>query len=547
MYGGSPYGTIPYGSAGSSTPPATPVFEDSWHQALSQPSRFRVNRAAQAALASTFSFNIDPALLTMPEAVTTDRWYVALSQPSRFPKRLQAASQQFAAYVEAEPFAESVSVDRWMPSLSQPSRFRLRLQASEQQFTGWVKAAPFAEEVPPDRWLPPLSQPSLFRRRLPASEQMFVAITNWPVILVGYSFGADIAATIYTRLSDDLRARIRQVSLLGLSREADYAVGFMKVAGGRRATIPAVDAIDGPHIQCFHGADEGARSGCNDVDAAKVQVVEVPGGHHFDGDYDRIASLILEGMPASPSSDPIRYAGMDRFAWLAHPVGIRWPNDVEAGGRKLGGILPERVDTPRGTRILIGVGLNVESNLADAPADVRTMAVSLAELRPRPAPPGEVGRLLDAALFLQVAPHRVRQLRFDQFHREIRRRCDQHEAGDAVALAGPAQLLDEPQRDPAAHGRADEDLPAMREGIEHREAFRQPARNGAVLEASAALPMSGIIVTGEFMAGGSRPCIERLRLGARHVGFVAAEPDEPRRPAVAMAYRDRSAGDLDAR
>src|SRR4051812_10394155 len=33
--------------------------------------------------------------------------------------------------------------------------------------------------------------------------------------------------------------------------------------------------------------------------------------------------------------------------WLPHKrAGIRWPNDVEVGNRKLGGILPERVRTP---------------------------------------------------------------------------------------------------------------------------------------------------------------------------------------------------------
>src|SRR5262249_44928450 len=42
-------------------------------------------------------------------------------------------------------------------------------------------------------------------------------------------------------------------------------------------------------------------------------------------------------------------------------LGIRWPNDLEAEGRKLGGLLPERVETPKGHRILIGVGLNVLS------------------------------------------------------------------------------------------------------------------------------------------------------------------------------------------
>ena len=52
-------------------------------------------------------------------------------------------------------------------------------------------------------------------------------------------------------------------------------------------------------------------------------------------------------------------------------LGIRWPNDLEVGGRKLGGILPERIETGRGLRLLIGVGINVLTSLADAPDEFR--------------------------------------------------------------------------------------------------------------------------------------------------------------------------------
>jgi BirA family biotin operon repressor/biotin-[acetyl-CoA-carboxylase] ligase len=85
---------------------------------------------------------------------------------------------------------------------------------------------------------------------------------------------------------------------------------------------------------------------------------------------------------------------------LEEAPGIRWPNDIEAGGRKLGGILPERLETPSGPRLLIGIGLNVASRLDDAPPEVRRMAVSLAELRPKPAPvrPGLIEGLLHAIL-----------------------------------------------------------------------------------------------------------------------------------------------------
>jgi BirA family biotin operon repressor/biotin-[acetyl-CoA-carboxylase] ligase len=83
---------------------------------------------------------------------------------------------------------------------------------------------------------------------------------------------------------------------------------------------------------------------------------------------------------------------------LADPPGIRWPNDIEAGGRKLGGILPERVGTPRSPRLLIGIGLNVDTRMDDAPPEVRSMAASLRELRRGPGPPPGNEPLLRAIL-----------------------------------------------------------------------------------------------------------------------------------------------------
>ncbi|WP_435022143.1 biotin--[acetyl-CoA-carboxylase] ligase [Tundrisphaera sp. TA3] len=66
--------------------------------------------------------------------------------------------------------------------------------------------------------------------------------------------------------------------------------------------------------------------------------------------------------------------------------GIRWPNDIEVGGRKLGGLLPERVETDAGPRILVGIGLNVRTRLDDAPAEVARMAASLVEWEADPTP-----------------------------------------------------------------------------------------------------------------------------------------------------------------
>jgi BirA family biotin operon repressor/biotin-[acetyl-CoA-carboxylase] ligase len=68
-------------------------------------------------------------------------------------------------------------------------------------------------------------------------------------------------------------------------------------------------------------------------------------------------------------------------------IGIRWPNDLEAGGRKLGGILPERIQIGDERRLIIGIGLNVLTRFEDAPPAVRLMATSLSAFQPQPLLP----------------------------------------------------------------------------------------------------------------------------------------------------------------
>jgi len=80
------------------------------------------------------------------------------------------------------------------------------------------------------------------------------------------------------------------------------------------------------------------------------------------------------------------------------PLGVRWPNDVEAAGRKLCGILPERVETPSGVRLLVGIGVNVRTRLDEAPADLRRMATSLAETLGEGTDVPEPGRFLGILL-----------------------------------------------------------------------------------------------------------------------------------------------------
>ncbi|MEK6254844.1 MAG: biotin--[acetyl-CoA-carboxylase] ligase, partial [Gemmatimonadales bacterium] len=65
-----------------------------------------------------------------------------------------------------------------------------------------------------------------------------------------------------------------------------------------------------------------------------------------------------------------------RFKALA--PGLKWPNDLIAGGLKLGGVLAEASwSESRPRHLVVGVGINVRPLGSEAPADVRTRATAI--------------------------------------------------------------------------------------------------------------------------------------------------------------------------
>jgi type IV secretory pathway VirJ component len=121
------------------------------------------------------------------------------------------------------------------------------------------------------------------------------------VLLVGYSFGADVLPFLVNRLPAPALARIGSVSLLGLSDTAAFEFRVASWLGGggdiRHPTAPEVARMTVP-VTCVHGADE-RDSACLALKAPHVRIVPVGRGHHFGGDYGRLVELIL-----SPTARP---------------------------------------------------------------------------------------------------------------------------------------------------------------------------------------------------------------------------------------------------
>lgn len=115
------------------------------------------------------------------------------------------------------------------------------------------------------------------------------------VVLVGYSFGADVMPFVLERLPADLREKIRSVSLLGLSSTATFEVkvsGWLGTSGDGLPIKPHIEGLkDPPKLLCLYGEGESDTL-CPDL-PARIAREQVGKGHHFSGDYATLASRIL--------------------------------------------------------------------------------------------------------------------------------------------------------------------------------------------------------------------------------------------------------------
>jgi type IV secretory pathway VirJ component len=123
------------------------------------------------------------------------------------------------------------------------------------------------------------------------------------VILFGYSFGADVLPFVVNRLPPSLQARVERVVFAGLGPQAAFEFHLSNwLSDAPQEGPPVIDEIRRmPAIPavCIYGADEGPDSACPALKGTAVVLRELPGDHHFDEDYARVAQVAL-GAKAAP-------------------------------------------------------------------------------------------------------------------------------------------------------------------------------------------------------------------------------------------------------
>jgi type IV secretory pathway VirJ component len=136
--------------------------------------------------------------------------------------------------------------------------------------------------------------------------------------LIGFSFGADVLPSIVDKLSPQGRARIAQIVMLSPSKDANFEIemeGYMRESWFKTHTqewlqklnpvphydaLPPLLALDArPPVVCYYGKDESDDTICTEPHLPNwISVQAKQGDHHFDGDYGKLATEMLQQLPA---------------------------------------------------------------------------------------------------------------------------------------------------------------------------------------------------------------------------------------------------------
>lgn len=132
----------------------------------------------------------------------------------------------------------------------------------------------------------------------------FAAWHKSRAIVVGYSQGADVVPFMVSRLPADLRSKVKAVVLIGPDSVAQFDMPPDGWVSNRPRlpevpVAPEIPKLKGLNVLCIAGAQE-TQNICKSLPAGTAILVEVPGGHGFEGDAPRLAGRILKEAGLDP-------------------------------------------------------------------------------------------------------------------------------------------------------------------------------------------------------------------------------------------------------
>lgn len=119
---------------------------------------------------------------------------------------------------------------------------------------------------------------------------------NQQVVLIGYSFGADVLPFIINRLSKSIHDNLKVSFMMASSGSTDFEIHWSDILGENKKrsmdVVSEINKLIEANLVIVTASDEHTLN-LNEIALKKYTHEILPGGHHFDGDTEEVASVLL--------------------------------------------------------------------------------------------------------------------------------------------------------------------------------------------------------------------------------------------------------------
>lgn len=126
--------------------------------------------------------------------------------------------------------------------------------------------------------------------------EKLVGRNNQQLVVIGYSFGADVLPFILARLPLEFHNKISMAVLMAPSESTDFEIHWSDILGGnskREMDVPSeINKLTNDKIVILSASD-GDHFPFEKITLKRYTHQVLPGGHHFDGDTDEIVKVIV--------------------------------------------------------------------------------------------------------------------------------------------------------------------------------------------------------------------------------------------------------------
>src|SRR5579885_3443423 len=124
---------------------------------------------------------------------------------------------------------------------------------------------------------------------------------NARFVLIGYSFGASLVPVVGNRLPETQRARVSGGVMISPDDAAVFEIHVGDWFGSTRHSdaLPLTPEVAHARVPlvCVSGETEDDAWCPIAAKFGPVKLVQLPGGHHYNGDYDKLGAAILNALP----------------------------------------------------------------------------------------------------------------------------------------------------------------------------------------------------------------------------------------------------------